>query len=88
MIALISKFMERVHGAMSSQMHNYGVLVTLGIWAVAVVSTLLWPQQTRLEMAKDVGIVVLGWMGIVATGHVTKAINGVEGGSRRPEGAP
>lgn len=87
MIALAGRMLSFVHDSMSSQMHNYGVLVTLTVWTACVLSTLVWPDPVRLDVTKDVGIVVLGWMGMVAGAHTVKAVRGVESSTRAAQEA-
>jgi len=87
-IALLIRAWEWLSGAMSSQLHNVAIVISLLVWAGAVVSTLIWPASIRLDMAKDVGVVVMGLLGIVGGTHAYKAARGVESGVRHHEAPP
>jgi hypothetical protein len=87
MIALVIRLLDYVGGLMSKNLHNYSVASLLVLEWVVVMAVLVFPDSTRLEIAKDVGVVLLGALGIVGGVHGMKAIKGVESGSR-PNGEP
>ena len=83
-MVLLARLWDWIAGAMSSQMHNFSIFICLTVWAGAVVSVLMSPHPLRLDMAKDVGVVLMGLLGIVGGTHAYKAARGVEGGSKAP----
>ena len=85
MIALVLRFWTFLQGAMSSQLHNIAIVTALLVWAGVVVSVMIWPHAIRLDMAKDVGVVVMALLGIVGGTHAYKATKGVEAGVRPGE---
>lgn len=59
---------------MKGNLHNYGVASLLALEWVVVLWVMIAPQDLRLQMAKDVGTVLIGLLGIVAGTHGAKAV--------------
>lgn len=66
--------MDRLNAYLSADLHNYTICALLALYAATVIAVLIFPQETRLAMAKDVGTALLGVFGIVAGAHASKAI--------------
>ena len=85
--------MDRLNKYLSSDLHNYSIVALLLLYAATVVAVLIYPQDTRLSMAKDVGTALLGVFGIVAGAHSSKAIattwkGGANGAADPPPDGP
>lgn len=68
----INGLLDLVGGLMSKSLHNYTVATLLILEAVSVATVLICPNAIRLDMAKDVGVVLLGALGIVGGVHYGK----------------
>lgn len=67
--------MEKINTLLSNNLHNYAEMLLLLLESVCVISVLLFPNETRLAMAKDVGGLVAMVMGIVGGVHGWKAVS-------------
>jgi hypothetical protein len=79
-------WLDRLAAMLGKRLHNYTIATLLLLEAVCVIVVLVFPQDTRLAMAKDVGTTLLGALGIVGGVHGMKAIKGVDGDSPPPPG--
>jgi hypothetical protein len=80
--------MDRLNRYLSADLHNYTVCALLLLYAATVLAVLLWPQDTRLAMAKDVGTALMGVIGIVAGAHSSKVIAGIHRNDPAVAGKP
>jgi len=72
MPAILHRFFEWLNGAGLKKVHLHVLVMVALLEAAAVLATLIFPNPVRLEMAKDVGIVLMGVLGVVGTVHAAK----------------
>lgn len=76
---------ERVNHILSNNLHNYALCLVLVLEAACVIIVLLFPNDIRLQMAKDVGGLVAMVMGIVGGVHGWKAVKGATDAPKDPQ---
>ena len=79
MIPLLRAALDASNKLLSENTHNYILVLVAWTWAGAVGIVLLWPEPSRLAIAKDCGTTLIGILGVVGGVHAAKSIKGVEG---------
>jgi hypothetical protein len=75
---------DRLNQFLSDNLHNYALCLVLVLECACVVAVLIFPNETRLSMAKDVGGLVAMIMGVIGGVHGWKAVAGMNGGAKPP----
>lgn len=74
----MNRVLEVLKSWMSEQTHNVVTIYLVNLYGAAVFAVLLWPQETRLNMAKDVGTALMGVFTASGVVHGAKAIMGTK----------